>query len=754
MVRRIFFWTLAMVGSLSVWAESAHTVNYDDIAKGELSARTVRGLRPMADGEHYTTLDGGNVLRWRYATGKLVDTLFAAPADFPRVEGYELSDDESKMLLVTGREPIYRHSARVSYYVYDRGTGALRPLSPNGKQQEATLSPDGRRAAFVRDNDLFVVDLTGDTLVERRVTHDGKRGSIINGIPDWVYEEEYSFARAYEWAPSSDAIAFYRFDESHVKEYSMNTFGGKLYPENYNFKYPKAGERNSIVEVKVYRFDQDTTLTVDLMSDTTDIYVPRIGWTDDGRVVVHWLNRLQNHYRVLLGDAHTGATTLLYEERNPRYIERINNETVTFLPDGTGFLVKSERNGWMHLYRYDMQGQLVNAVTDGEWEVTALYGIDPKKGYVYYQSTEGSPLRRRVYAVQLDGTGKKQLSPDDEVGTHRGVFGPGYRYWIDYFSNTTTPTVVTLRRVADGRAVRVLEDNGMLRYRMVDGPNPPRKLQKEAFFESVETSDGTITGWGYVPTKRLILPHKEFFTFTTPEGVELNGYMLKPIDFDSTRRYPVLMTQYSGSGSQEVADSWGWSWETALVGEGYLVVCVDGRGTGFRGEEFRKCTYGNLGALEVQDQIAAARYLGTLPYVDSTRIGIYGWSYGGFMALNCILKGADVFALAVAVAPVTSWRYYDTIYTELYNGLPQDNAAGYDDNSPIHFARLLKGKLLLAHGTGDDNVHIQNSYEMIEQLVRADKDFELLIYPDKNHGMGTSRDHLLRRAIRFIQENL
>lgn len=721
MVRQLFFGILVLVGSLSVRAESARMVRYDDIAQGRLAARTVRGLRPMADGEHYTTLDGGNVLRWRYATGKLMDTLFAAPAGFPRVEGYELSDDESKMLLVTGREPIYRHSARVAYYVYDRATGALRPLSPNGKQQEATLSPDGRRAAFVRDNDLYVVDLTGDTWVERQVTHDGKRGSIINGIPDWVYEEEYSFARAYEWAPSSDAIAFYRFDESHVKEYSMNTFDGKLYPENYNFKYPKAGERNSIVEVKVYRFDNDTTLTVDLASDTTDIYVPRIGWTADGRVVVHWLNRLQNHYRVLLGDARTGATTLLYEERNPRYIERINNETVTFLPDGTGFLVKSERNGWMHLYRYDMQGNLLNPVTDGEWEVTALYGIDPKKGIVYYQSTEGSPLRRRVYAVRLDGTGKKQLSPADEVGTHNGVFGPGFRYWIDYFSNTTTPTTVTLRRVADGRAVRVLEANSTLSRRMAS-------------------------------TYRL--PRKEFFTFTTPDGVELNGYILKPTDFDSTRRYPVLMTQYSGPGSQEVADSWGWSWETALVGGGYLVVCVDGRGTGFRGEAFRKCTYGNLGGLEVQDQIAAARYIGTLPYVDPARIGIYGWSYGGFMALNCILKGADVFALAVAVAPVTSWRYYDTIYTELYNGLPQDNAAGYDDNSPIHYAHLLKGKLLLAHGTGDDNVHIQNSYEMIEQLVRADKDFELLIYPDKNHGMGSSRDHLLRRAIRFIQENL
>ena len=720
MIRTIYYSIAVLL--LSVGPVSAQTlkgVSYDDIAAGKLAARSVGGLRPMGDGEHYTTLSGGNVLRWRYADGALADTLFRAPAGFPGVAGYELSNDGAKILLTTGREPIYRHSSKANYYIYDRTLKTLTPLSAHGKQQEATLSPDGERAAFVRDNNLFVVDLAGGK--ERQITSDGKRGSIINGIPDWVYEEEYSFSRAYEWAPGSDAIAFYRFDESGVREYSMNTFNGKLYPENYNFKYPKAGEANSVVDIKVYRFDGDSVVDVDLCQDTTDTYVPRIEWTSDGKLAVHWLNRLQNHYRILLASPKTGAASVLYEERNPRYVERINNETATFLPDGTGFVVKSERDGWMHLYRYDMKGKLLNRITEGEWEVTALYGIDSKSGKVYYQSTEGSPLRRGVYCVGLNGKGKRQLSAADEAGTHAGVFGPGYRYWIDYFSNNTTPTVVTLRRVADGRAVRVLEDNAGLRRRLA---------------------------------ANYVLPVKEFFTFTTPEGIVLNGYMLKPADFDSTRRYPVLMTQYSGPGSQQVADKWGWSWEAALVDEGVLVACVDGRGTGFRGEEFRKCTYGNLGALEVEDQIAAARFLGGLPYVDPARIGIYGWSYGGFMALNCILKGNDVFALAVAVAPVTSWRYYDTIYTELYNGLPQENPKGYDDNSPICFADRLKGKLLQAHVTGDDNVHIQNSYEMIERLVRAGKSFEMLIYPDKNHGMGSSRDHLLRRAIGFIKAEL
>lgn len=715
--------------------DAKRQIGYDDIAAGRLAARSVYGLRAMEDGEHYTTLSrNGDVLRWRYTDGTLVDTLFRAPAELAKaVAGYELSADGTKILLTTGREPIYRHSSRADYYVYDRTTGDLRPLSAGGKQQEATFSPDGTKAAFVRDNDLFVADLSAPvadgTFAERRITHDGVRGSVINGIPDWVYEEEYSFSRAYEWAPGSDAIAFCRFDESGVREYSMNTFRGGLYPENYDFKYPKAGEANSVVEIKVYDLKRDTIVDVDLASgaDSTDIYVPRIEWTaterggDGARLAVHWLNRLQNRYRILLADAATGATSVLYEERDPRYIERINNETATFLPEGRGFVVKSERDGWMHLYRYDMSGRLLNRITEGDWEVTALYGIDAKTGKVYYQSSESSPLRREVYSIGLNGRGKRRLSAADEAGTHTAVFGPGYRYWIDYFSNAETPTVVTLRRVSDGRAVRVLEDNAALRGRIA---------------------------------AEYTLPRKEFFTFTTPEGTTLNGYWLKPADFDSTRRYPVLMTQYSGPGSQQVADRWGWSWEAALVREGILVACVDGRGTGFRGAEFRKCTYGNLGGLEVQDQIAAARYLGGLPYVDPARIGIYGWSFGGFMALNCILKGNDVFALAVAVAPVTSWRYYDTIYTELYNGLPQENAAGYDDNSPIFFADRLKGKLLLAHGTGDDNVHIQNSYEMIEQLVRAGRPFEMAIYPDKNHGMGSSRDHLLRRAIEFVRSGL
>lgn len=685
-------------------------VTYDAIASGAFNARTVSGLRTMKDGVHYTTLDGGVVIRYRFQDGSAVDTLFDGQKWSLTVNGYTMSEDESKILIQTGREQIYRHSSRSDYKIYDLTTARLTDLSGAGKQQEATLSPDGTKAAFVRDNDLFWVDLSSGQ--EHRVTHDGEPGHVINGIPDWVYEEEYSFSRAYEWAPDSRSIAYYRFDESRVKQYNMNMFEDRLYPVNESFKYPKAGEENALVDIYVFHLEDGRKVKVDLGRET-DIYIPRIRWAEN-ELAVHHLNRLQNRHRMLLADLSTGQTRTVYEESDGRYVDRIDDQTVTFLPGGKGFIAKSERDGWKHLYLYDMNGRLLNRITQGEWEVTSLCGIDMEKNRLYYLSTEESPLRRDLYVVGLNGKGKKKLS--EGAGTHQAVFSNGCRYYIDYFSSAEAPTRVTLHR-ADGKMVRVLEDNAPLRERLSE-------------YE---------------------MPRREFFKVPLSHGISLNGFILKPVDFDPSKQYPVLVTQYSGPGSQRVADKWGWSWEAALVREGVLVVCVDTRGTGFRGAEFRKCTYGRLGELETTDHIETARYLASLPYVDGERIGIYGWSYGGFMALNCILKGADVFSLAVSVAPVTSWRYYDTIYTELYNGLPQENPKGYDQNSPIHFAPLLEGKLLLSHGTGDDNVHIQNSYEMIERLVQAGKTFDMLIYPDKNHGMGASKDHLMRRAMEFIR---
>ena len=705
------FFALCTLNTITVSARPAF--DYSALRDGTFEQKTVSGVRSLSDGERYTTMSDGRVLCFSYRTGEPAGVLFDASAAEPRIEftDYVLSADERRLLLTTDVEPIYRHSFTAEYWIYDRQDGSLRRLSQGGPQQQAQFSPDGSRVAFVRGGNLFVADPAAGS--ERQLTFDGRFNHIINGLPDWVYEEEFSFARAFAWSPDGRKIAYLRFDESRVKQYNMNRFAGGLYPENYTFKYPKAGEQNSVVELYCCDAADGSTVRMDT-GEQTDQYIPRLFWTPTGQLGFYRLNRLQNHFEVLLCDS-SGASRVVYDERNDRYVERVDGRTVTFLPDGDRFVVRSERDGFMHLYLYSVSEGLLGRITSGEWEVTELLGIEGDR--VYYLSTETSPLRRDLYTVRLDGRGKRRLTGGD--GTYRIAPSRGFRYFISYFSNVRTPNRVTLHR-SDGRLVRTLEDNAALRAKLDE----------------------------------LQVPVKEFFRFATSEGVELNGYMVRPNGFDSSRRYPVLMTQYSGPGSQQAADRWTIGWEDVLVQQGYIVACVDGRGTGFRGEEFKKCTYGELGKYETVDQIEAARYFASLPYVDPDRIGIYGWSYGGFMALNCILKGNDVFRAAIAVAPVTSWRFYDTIYTEIYNGLPQDNPSGYDDNSPIHFADRLKGKLLIAHGTGDDNVHIQNTYEMITRLVEYDKPFELYVYPDRNHGMGPSRHHLMERCIEFVQRNL
>lgn len=595
-------------------------------------------------------------------------------------------------------------------------------MSKLGKQQVATLSPDGRKGAFVRDNNIYIADLISGK--EKQITADGKAGEIINGLSDWVYEEEFGFDQAYQWSPSSDAIAFYRFDESAVPYYSMNTFNGLLYPVNQNFKYPKAGQRNSFVQIKVFSLASGATIPVEVGANL-DQYIPLIQWTPRANcLAVHRVNRLQNSYQMLYADATTGKSRVIYNEESDRYVDRIDNTKVTFLSDGKRFIVRSEMDGWNHLYLYDLSGKQLRQLTKGAWEVTSLDGVDMLAsggGRLYYTSTERSELERNPYSIDLKGNNKRLLL--NNHGTYRSSLSRDARYAVTYFSNTTTPTQVAIYDLRNGSSiVRTLENNAALKVRV----------------------------------KGYEMAEKRFFKFKNSSGVELNGYIVVPADFDSTKSYPLLMTQYSGPGSQSASNKWGVAWEDALMAEGIVVACVDGRGTGFRGFDFRSCTYRNLGRLEMEDQRDAAIYLGGLPYIDNQRIAIFGWSYGGFMALNCILQQADVFKAAIAVAPVTSWRFYDTIYTEIYNGLPQENSEGYDLNSPIYYADSLRGKLFLAHGTADDNVHIQNSYEMISRLVSANKDFELMIYPDKNHGMdpGGNRHHLFRRAISFLKREL
>lgn len=693
---------------------AGQTFDYSDIKSGELNARIVNGLRSMADAEHYTAIADGSIVCYNYVSGATVDTLYAANVckEIGRsFSDYQLSTREDKILFATNTKPIYRHSFSADYWIYDIKSRRAQRLTPQGAEQVACFSPDGSRVGFVRDNDIWYVSLK-DMLLHR-VTTDGKRNSIINGHTDWVYEEEFGFTRAFEFSPDSRQIAYLRFDETLVPEFTMMRFDKGLYPSAYKYKYPKAGEPNSNVELRVYDIDSSSSSVADVGAG--DQYIPAMGWTPGNKLYAYRENRLQNHFEVLMFD-NDNKPKVVYSERNDRYIERPDKKTVTFLPDGDRFIVQNETSGARHLYLYSISKGLLNPITKGDWEVTDFVGISGNR--LYYISNEGSLLRRNLYSVLLNGKQKRRLTTGE--GTYSIAPSAEMRYYIATFSNVATPATITLHS-HDGKLLRTLEDNAALKRRVAE----------------------------------LKVPQKEFFSFTTPQGESLNGYMIKPHDFDSTKRYPVLMSQYSGPGSQEVVDRWSINWCDVLVQKGYVVVSVDGRGTGGRGEQFRKCTYAKLGALEVEDQVFTARYLAQQSWVDAGRIAIYGWSYGGFMALGSILKGNDIFKMAIAVAPVSSWRFYDTIYTEIYNGLPKDNAAGYDDNSPINFADSLRGKLLIVHGTADDNVHVQNTYAMADALVKAGKKFDMMIYPDNNHSMRSSgRHHIMEMMIDYTLKNL
>jgi dipeptidyl-peptidase-4 len=632
------------------------------------------------------------------------------------MRSFTLSHTEKRILFSTETERIYRHSSKSEYYVYNIETSKLGRLSQNGKQRLATFSPDDSKVAFVRENNLYIKDLATDE--EIPITKDGLFNHIIYGATDWVYEEEFGFSKAFFWSPDSKKIAFYRFDESDVKEFHM-TMWGELYPEPYKYKYPKAGEKNSIVQIWVYDLETKNMNSMDI-GEEIDIYIPRIKWTQDPNVLsIQWMNRLQNELKILLADASSGVTETIYHERNKYYIDI--SDDLTFLEDKEHFIFSSEQDGYNHIYLYDMLGNLENQVTKGDWVVKELVGVDEKKGIVYFLSSESSPLNRELYSVKIDGSGKKKLSEFD--GNNSVKFSKKYNYYVNSFSDAATPPIITVHD-GKGKKIRTIKDN--------------HKLKE------------TINEYKF--------SQKEFFTFQTTENIELNGWMIKPHDFDSSKKYPVLMYVYGGPGSQTVRNSWGSNlWYQYLSSQGLIVVSVDNRGTGSRGEEFKKMTYKQLGKYETIDQIEAAKYLGSLDFVDSERIGIWGWSYGGYMSTSCLAKGADYFSMAIAVAPVTNWRYYDNIYTERFMRTPQENPEGYDDNSPINHVDKIKGKLLLIHGTADDNVHFQNAIDLTTALVDANVQFEMQFYPNSNHGIYTGRNttqHLYTRMTEFIKKNL
>lgn len=634
------------------------------------------------------------------------------------MDDYTLSKDERKILIKTQTEAIYRRSTKAYFLVCDRDAETLTPVFPKGKHMHAAFNPQADKVAFVYDNNLYYKDLATGEVVQ--VTQDGVYNKIINGSADWVYEEEFGFTKAFQWSPDGAKLAFYRFDERAVKEFTMTNYRNDLYPEYVTFKYPKVGEENSTVTLHIHHLDEKETVMVKTDVDA-NLYFPRIKRTQDPNTLcVFRMNRWQNELELLLAEAATGETRLLLKEQNPYYIDIHDN--LTFLENGKQFIWTSEQSGWNHIYLYDMAGNPLRQITQGAWEVTRFYGLDEQRGELYFQAALPSPLQRQLYRVGLDGENKEVVA--DEPGYNSAQFSSTLDYYVLNHTTINRPPTYTVYN-RKGKKVRDIENN----QKVVD-------LQKR---------------FGVQPVS--------FFSFPTKDEISLNGWIIKPRDFDPGKKYPVFMYLYGGPGSQQVTDSWkgqNYWWFQMLAQQGFVVACVDNRGTGARGQEFQKMTYLQLGKYETIDQIEAARYLGGLSYTDSTRIGIFGWSYGGYMSSLCLLKGNDVFKAAIAVAPVTNWRWYDTIYTERYMRDESDNPDGYADNSPVNFADRLKGDYLLIHGMGDDNVHFQHTAEMANALFAANKQFETYFYPNRNHGIygGTTRLHLYQKMTNFILAHL
>ena len=728
LMRKLLTALVICLTTISVKAQ-LQQLTLDDIwYSNKFYGNTVDDLRFLKDGIHYAVIEDSynntiSIIEYDCQSGKAVDTLLKntwlkavkKPFNFT---SYTFSDDESKILIPYNTESIYRRSSISNYLVYDIKSKTTYPISPNSKEENARFSPDGNKVAFVRDNNIFIEDiLTGK---ETQVTTDGKRNFIINGLCDWVYEEEFEFTQAFQWSPDSKRIAFYRFDETHVPEYTLQYFNDSIYPESFTYKYPKVGEPNSKVSINIFDVVTGKTVQADIGKDT-DQYIPRMKWTEDANELsLQRMNRHQNKLELLLVNADDGSSNIIFTEKSKTYININNN--LTFFNNNQNFIWLSDEDGYKHIYNYSIDGKLINKITDGDWDVTDFYGVDEKNKMVYYQSAEISPLQRYVYSIALDGKNKKQLTTTQ--GSNDAEFTPTFVFFFNTHSDANSPTDYSFYD-SKGKFIRQEENNNDLKAEL----------------------------------KQYALSPKKFFSFKTKDNVQLNGWMIKPVNFDSTKKYPVYMTVYGGPGSQQVLDSWGGynlMTDEFIAEHGYIVVCVDNRGTGARGAAFEKCTYLRLGILETQDQISAAEYLQTLSYVDKNRIGIFGWSFGGTMTCHCIEMGNAVFKLAVTVAPVTDWRFYDSIYTERYMLTPKENPEGYKETSELEYADRIKGKYLLCHGLADDNVHFQNSAELMKNMNKANVVYQSIVFPNKNHSIsgGNTRAYLYKRITDFIFANL
>lgn len=714
----------------------AQKVTLQDVANGTYRAQSIQGLKPMLDGEHYTQIskDHKRIVKYSFKTGKEVATIFdvatARNHKLKNFDDYIMSPDESLILIQTETKPIYRRSFTAVYYIYNVRNRTLEPLSNNGPQQVPLFSPDSHQIAFVRNNNIYLIKLLfGNS--ESQVTKDGEYNKVLNGIPDWVYEEEFSYNRAFDFSADSKMIAYVRFDESQVPMYSFPWYKGMApekteyttYPGSYDYKYPKAGVVNSKVSVHSFDIKSRVTRKMELPVDS-DGYVPRIKFTDDPeKLAIMTLNRHQNRFDLYMANPRSAICKVAIRDEAEQYIKEQAYSDIAFYPEH--IVMMSERDGYNHLYLYTIGGNLVKQITKGEFEVKDFLGWDQKANVFYYTCNEGSPLRTAVY--KIDGKGKKtKLST--RTGTNSALFSKNLNYYINTYSSAQTPTLITLNN-NKGQEMVTLLDNKELKSK----------------------------------TAQLNMPTKEFFSFKTSEGVELNGWMMKPANFNPSKKYPVIMHQYSGPGSQQVLDKWGIGsfgdggmFEAVMCDKGYIMVCVDGRGTGGRGAAFEKCTYLSIGVKEATDQAEAAKYLSTLPYVDGSRIGIWGWSYGGYNTLMSMSEGSGAFKAGVAIAAPTDWRFYDSVYTERFMRTPKENGDGYQASSAISRASKLKGKLLLIHGSADDNVHLQNFMEYSEALVQANIQFDTQIYTNRNHSIfgGNTRNHLMNRVANFFLQNL
>jgi len=711
--------------TLSAYAQKEN-VTLDEIwTQYKFHAQGIDELRSTSDGERYTTLSsngkGQAIVAYDYATGKPVDTLVTGDqlekaGNKIMIVEYELGKGEKNILLSTAVEKIYRHSTIAKCYVWNREKKTITPIMGDEKVLYTTFSPDGNSVAFVLKGNLYVRDLISGKLTQ--ITNDGS-DDIFNGVSDWVYEEELVVTRAYFWSPDSKAIAYYRFDDSKVHVFSMNEYHDSLYPTVYSFRYPKAGTPNPSVDIKIYHIQNGTTTNVSPPGSFE--YVPRVKWTLSSSLLsVQYMDRHQDSLVLVLADASTGKTTPIHTETSKTYIEM--NDALTFINGNKEFIWQGDGDGYPHLYRYSIDGRLINKITAGNWDVTDFKGVDEKTHTVYYLSTQTSPVDRDLDCIKWDGKDMKKLST--RTGFNDADFSSDFHYYINTFTDAETPDFITLHN-SDGKLLRVLEDNKTLR--------------------------DTLTHYN--------LGKRKFFSFTTSQGVSLNGWMITPPNFDSTKKYPVLMYVYGGPGINTVNNEWDGStgmWYQVLAEKGYIVASVDNRGTGARGSEFRKCTYLHLGKLETEDQVEGAKYFQSRSYADKTRVGIWGWSYGGYMAANCITKGADYFKMAISVAPVTDWKFYDSIYTERYMRTPDENPDGYKESAPLNYADEVKGHYLLVAGTGDDNVHFQNSIEFVHALEHAEKPFSLMIFPDKNHSIygGNTRLYLFTQLTDYVTNNL